>query len=157
MMGIDSFLYNQDHRVIVCRPCGTCLIPKVTSWRSYLRAKPHRMSGEELRSTVELFSSYDLRSVEELRQWKRDKTRPCQPIEGLAVFDRSVYCTYDDCGYCTRRIAKMHDHMPAHGKKASQHREDAPLWKACKLQTYFTGKGRIDYFVVKGSPSSPTP
>jgi hypothetical protein len=23
-----------------------------------------------------------------------------------------------------------------------------PLWRACKLQTYFTAKGQIDYFIV---------
>ncbi|KAH6974032.1 hypothetical protein EDB80DRAFT_693274 [Ilyonectria destructans] len=44
--------------------------------------------------------------------------------------------------------------MPAHGRKASQHKQDAPLWRACKLQTYFTAKGRIDYFIVEGPSSS---
>lgn len=47
----------------------------------------------------------------------------------------------------------MFQHMPAHGKKASQHREATPLWQNCWLQTYFTAKGRIDYFIVE-SPSS---
>ena len=155
-MGLDSFAYNPDHRVIVCRPCGTCLVPKITSWKSHLRAGPHRMRGDELGLTVDRLSTYDLRPVEELRQWRHDRKRPCRPLEGLTTYEGYI-CTDDRCDYCTRRVEKMHDHMPAHGKKASQHREDAPLWKACKLQTYFTGKGRIDYFVVEGSPSSPTP
>jgi hypothetical protein len=43
----------------------------------------------------------------------------------------------------------MHQHMPAHGMKASQHREAVPLWRGCMLQTYFTAKGRIDYFIVE--------
>ncbi|SCO24437.1 uncharacterized protein FFE2_15974 [Fusarium fujikuroi] len=30
-----------------------------------------------------------------------------------------------------------------------------PLWRACKLQTYFTAKGLIDYFLVKEDPSLP--
>lgn len=34
-----------------------------------------------------------------------------------------------------------------HNLEAKAHR-NIPLWKECKLQTYFTGKGRIDYFVV---------
>ncbi|KAI7767507.1 hypothetical protein LZL87_013752 [Fusarium oxysporum] len=28
-----------------------------------------------------------------------------------------------------------------------------PLWRACKLQTYFTAKGLIDYFLVEEDPS----
>ncbi|RKK86033.1 hypothetical protein BFJ68_g17171 [Fusarium oxysporum] len=55
----------------------------------------------------------------------------------------------------------MHDHTPAHGKKASQHTSATPLWRACKLQTYFTAKGLIDYFVVgeeeRPSSSSSSP
>ncbi|KAK2666817.1 Helicase, C-terminal [Fusarium oxysporum f. sp. vasinfectum] len=30
-----------------------------------------------------------------------------------------------------------------------------PLWRACKLQTYFTAKGLIDYFLVEEDPSLP--
>ncbi|RGP59870.1 telomere-associated recq-like helicase [Fusarium longipes] len=107
------------------------------------------MKGETLRSTVEQLSSYKLRPVEELRQWRPDRKRPCRPVKGLAVYGGYI-CTKDDdkCDYCTRRIETMHDHTPAHGKKASQHTSNAPLWQACKLQTYFTAKGRIDYFVV---------
>ncbi|SCO76796.1 uncharacterized protein FRV6_01008 [Fusarium oxysporum] len=116
------------------------------------------MKGETLRSTVEQLSSYKLRPVEELRQWRPDRKRPCQPVKGLAVYGGYI-CTKDDkCDYCTRHIKTIHDYAPAHGKKASQHTSDAPLWRACKLQTYFTAKGRIDYFVVaeeeRPSPSS---
>ncbi|KAM5527556.1 hypothetical protein FOXYSP1_19918 [Fusarium oxysporum f. sp. phaseoli] len=50
----------------------------------------------------------------------------------------------------------MHDHMPVHGRKASEHTNAMPLWRACKLQTYFTAKGLIDYFVVEEDPSLPT-
>ncbi|KAH7126558.1 hypothetical protein B0J13DRAFT_454339 [Dactylonectria estremocensis] len=117
-MGLDSFLYNQDHRVVVCRPCGTCLVPKATSWKSHLRAELHRMGGDELRLTVELFLSYDLRPVEELRQWRADKTRPCWLIDGLTVFN-GYYYIYGDCSYGMRRIAKMHNYMLAHRRKAS--------------------------------------
>jgi hypothetical protein len=148
-MGLDDFTYDPDHRVIVCRICETCLIPKPTSWKSHLRAEPHQMKGETLRSTVEQLLSYELRPVEELRQWRPDRKRPCQLVKGLAVYGGYI-CTEDDdkCDYCTRRIETMQDHTPAHGKKASQHTSNAPLWSACKLQTYFTAKGRIDYFVV---------
>jgi hypothetical protein len=45
--------------------------------------------------------------------------------------------------------------MPVHGRKASEHTNAMPLWRACKLQTYFTAKGLIDYFVAE-DPSPPT-
>jgi hypothetical protein len=106
------------------------------------------MRGDELRLTVDKLSGYNLRPVEELRQWRPDRKRPCQPIEGLAVYGGYI-CTQDRCDHCTRRIEKMHDHLPAHGKRASQHTSARPLWRACRLQTYFTAKGRIDYFVVE--------
>ncbi|KAJ3464901.1 hypothetical protein MRS44_009687 [Fusarium solani] len=51
----------------------------------------------------------------------------------------------------------MHQHMPAHGMKASQHREAVPLWRGCMLQTYFTAKGRIDYFIVEEPSLSSSP
>ncbi|KAH6960097.1 hypothetical protein BKA56DRAFT_662594 [Ilyonectria sp. MPI-CAGE-AT-0026] len=152
-MVLDTLRYDPEHRVIVCQPCGTCLVPKAASWRSHLRAEPHRMRGDELRTTIELLLSYDLRPVDELRQWRPDRTRPCRPIEGLAVFT-GYCCMRDGCNYCTRRLAKMHQHMPAHSMKASQHREAVPLWRGCRLQTYFTAKGRIDYFIVEDPSSS---
>src|SRR4051794_31406356 len=86
-MGLDALRYDAGHKVVVCRACGTCLIPKVSSWKSHLRAEPHRMVGNELKLTVEALLSYDLRPVEELRQWRPDRTQPCRPIEDLAVFN----------------------------------------------------------------------
>ncbi|KAI7761667.1 hypothetical protein LZL87_014103 [Fusarium oxysporum] len=65
-------------------------------------------------------------------------------------------CTEVQCHYCTRRARKMHDHMPVHGRKASEHTNAMPLWRACKLQTYFTAKGLIDYFVFEEDPFLPT-
>jgi hypothetical protein len=42
----------------------------------------------------------------------------------------------------------MKKHMPSvHHIKTTAHKKSA-LWKDCKLQTYFTAKGLIDYFVV---------
>jgi hypothetical protein len=149
MMGLDSFTYDPDHRVIVCRPCGTCLVPKPTSWKRHLRAEPHRMRGDKLRLSIEQLSSYSLRPVDELRQWRADRKQPCRPIEGLTIYEGYICCCINaGCDYCTRRIERMHGHMPAHGKRASQHTDNTPLWRSCRLQTYFTAKGLIDYFVI---------
>ncbi|EWZ78556.1 hypothetical protein FOWG_17204 [Fusarium oxysporum f. sp. lycopersici MN25] len=113
------------------------------------------MRGDELRLTIEQLSSYSLRPVEELRQWRVDRKRPYRPIEGLTVYEGYICCTNAEYDYCTRRIEKIHDHMPAHGKRASQYTDDRPLWRSCRLQTYFTAKGLIDYFVIDDPSTSP--
>jgi hypothetical protein len=41
----------------------------------------------------------------------------------------------------------MRDHTVVHGKKAKEHDRE-PLWEKCLLQSYFTTKSRVDYFVV---------
>ncbi|KFZ04211.1 hypothetical protein V501_09223 [Pseudogymnoascus sp. VKM F-4519 (FW-2642)] len=41
----------------------------------------------------------------------------------------------------------IREHVAVHRTKAKEHKIN-PLWEVCMLQTYFVGKGRIDYFVV---------
>jgi len=48
-MGLGEFPYDEDHEVIVCMACGTCLGDGKSSWERQLRAEPHRMKGEQLR------------------------------------------------------------------------------------------------------------
>lgn len=124
-------------------------MPKAASWASHLRAEPHRMRGDELKATIELLRTYDLRPTEELRQWRPDRTKPCRPLENLATFAGYRCVCAEDCDFCTQRLAKMHDHMPRHGKRASQHHEGPPLWRECRMQTYFTARNLRDYFVVE--------
>ena len=148
-MGADTFVYDADHRVVIRRLCRTCLVPKAASWASHLRAEPHWMRGDELKATIELLWTYDLRPTEELRQWTPDRTKPCRPLENLATFAGYRCVCAEDCDFCTHRRAKVHDHMPRHGKRASQHHEGPPLWRECRMQTYFTATNLRDYFVVE--------
>lgn len=146
---VDNFV---EHRVVVCQKCETCLAPGgAKQWKYHLRRKPHNLGGEKLRKVIELLSTYDLRGNEELKRWRPDRRAACERIAGLKVY-AGYLCECDSkrCDFATRRLGTMHDHMPSHGRTASQHREESPLWVACILQTYFTAKGRIDYFVVKG-------
>lgn len=154
-MGVDDFAYNAEHRVVVCQRCGTCLMPGgPKQWKYHLRRRPHGMRGERLRRVIELLSTYDLREKEELRRWRPGRRTPCERIIGLSVYAGYLCkCDSEKCDFATRRLATMHDHMPSHGRTASQHNEESPLWEACSLQTYFTAKGRIDYFTVKGEDS----
>jgi hypothetical protein len=57
------------------------------------------------------------------------------------------------CDFTTIRLAKMYDHMlPAYSVRAVEHdRQTRLLWRIYMLQTYFTAKGQIDYFVVTDS------
>lgn len=111
--------------------------------------------GEQLRRTIELLSTYDLRGAEELRQRRPHRRRPCEIIDGLTEYGGFIcMCDVKRCDFITTRLELMHDHMPRHGRTASQNREGSPLWEACRLQTYLTTKGRIDYFTIKGSSDS---
>ncbi|SCO90084.1 uncharacterized protein FRV6_14212 [Fusarium oxysporum] len=74
---------------------------------------------------------------------------PCRPIEGLTIYEGYICtCIEVQCDYYTRRARKIYNYMPVHGRKASEHTNAIPLWRACKLQTYFTAKGLINYFLA---------
>ncbi len=106
------------------------------------------MLGSVLQATMQKFQTYDLRTSAQLRQEKPGGTKPCKAIDGLATYT-GYCCTHDGCGYYSRRLDKIkYEHVALHGTKAGAHSTASPLWRECKLQTYFTAKGRIDYFVV---------
>jgi hypothetical protein len=141
------FSYNQVHRVVVCTLCRSCVIPGRQSLERYLRAAPHRLLGAELKTTLELLCSYSLRPAPELKENKPWIEDQCQVIDGLECYSGFV-CLQSDCQYATRQPREIRKHMPSvHQVKAAAHKKSA-LWKECKLQTYFTAKGLIDYFVV---------
>lgn len=140
-------MYNSLHRVAICRRCETCIIPNKSSWQSHYRAAPHCLLGEALKETLALLSSFNLHSIDELKvkkRWLLEK--PPAPIGGLAVY-AGYRCLYRGCDYCTRCEASIKRHVAKHGLPAKSHKV-RPLWRECRLQTYFTAKGRIDYFVV---------
>jgi hypothetical protein len=141
------FSYNVVHQVVVCRACRSCVVPGPSSQERHLRAEPHRLLGAILSTTVQLLSSYNLRSVEELRECKPRLEDKCPLIEHLESYD-GFYCLQVACRFCTRHLPRMKKHVASiHEMEAKGHKNSA-LWKECKLQTYFTGHGRIDYFVV---------
>ncbi len=151
-MALDDFTFDGDHGVVVCRECATCIVPDGPhKWKHHLRREPHRMGGKRLLKTIDLISSYELRGRDELRRRRPDRRAPCKRIPRLATY-RGYICLCDTqtCDFVTRRPEAMYGHMPRHGKTASQHDPDGRrLWGSCVLQTYFTAKGMIDYFVVQ--------
>ena len=146
------FVYNPIHKIVVCQACKSSIIPGPGSQERHLRAEPHRLSGDALNTTVQLLSSYDLRTTEELKEYKPRPEDNCELIESLAYYD-GFRCLQPGCQYYTRNPRKIKEHVASiHKIKATEHKK-SPLWEACKLQTYFTGHGRIDYFVVIEVPS----
>ena len=128
-MGATDFVYNAEHRVVICRKCGTCLAPGgPKAWKDHLGRKPHWIKGDELRTTVELLSTYDLRGKEELRKWRPGRRTPYEPIKALAE-RRGYICLYETETYdfVTTRLEAIHGHIPRHGVKASQHSQGRPL------------------------------
>ena len=91
-MGADDFVYNAEHRVVVCVKCGTCLAPNgPKNWKNHLGRAPHFMKGRELRRTVELLSTFDLRGrmrcseggpAGEHRAWR---SRACESIRAISA------------------------------------------------------------------------
>jgi hypothetical protein len=141
------FLYNSTHKIVICDVCRSSIIPGTKSQQRHLRERPHQLLGDTLATTLQLLSSYELRSAEELKAHKPGPDDQCQLIEYLQSFDSFCYL-YPDCGHCTINNQKIREHVSkAHKAKAKDHKISA-LWKHCKLQTYFTAKGLIDYFVV---------
>lgn len=155
------FVFSEEHRVIVCHECGTCMSPHgPKAWREHLYKEPHRPRGISMKAALGTFSTYEprMRSAKELRACRPDRRTPCNRIDGLAAFSGCIcVCNEAACDFTTRRLQKMQDHMPQHGKKASQHNQDGhgPLWRACTLQSYFTAAGLLDNFVVKDKTSVP--
>ncbi|KAI8653626.1 hypothetical protein NCS56_01317000 [Fusarium sp. Ph1] len=94
---------------------------------------------------MQLLATYDPQPVDELKEQSarnRDADPPCKPINGLAVLDGYRYTADGRCDFHTKQLDRIENHMPVHGRKSLDR-----LWRACRLQTYFTAKGLIDYFV----------
>ncbi|KFY67705.1 hypothetical protein V496_01441 [Pseudogymnoascus sp. VKM F-4515 (FW-2607)] len=90
-------------------------------------------------------SSYDLRTVEELKAHKPRPEDKCEKIQQLTSYGGSR-CLHPQCDYATRRPRKMGEHWAsAHNRKAAAEYSGTPLWEEFTLQTYFTSPGRIDY------------
>jgi hypothetical protein len=116
------FSYNSVHQVVVCYICYSYIVPGPRSQEYHLRAEPHRLLGQELKTTLELLGTYRLRTLEELKQLKPRVEDECQVIKHLVVYD-GFRCLQADCGYQTRHLREMRKHMPqAHKIKATAHK-----------------------------------
>lgn len=139
------FHHNSTHRVVVCTLCHSCIIPGSNGQERHLRAEPHRLTGNPLKTAVKLLQSYNLRSVEEIRTLS--PRTACIPLDYLSTYD-GFKCLQPECPFTTRNITSIQAHVSKiHEIKPKEHSK-TPLWRSCKLQTFFTAKGLINYFVV---------
>ena len=145
------FLYNPIHQVIVCQACGSCIIPGRSGQERHLRRAPHLLSGDVLRATLTRFSTYKLRTLQQLQEHKPQVTDKCSIIPYLTSY-AGFYCPRASCRYyCTQHLPDMRKHVAsAHQLQAQCHSHQSPLWQACRLQTYFIAIGRVDYFIIVG-------
>ena len=169
-----TFVFNEAHRVVVCRSCGSCIAPGQASLERHLRRKPHYLVGGALKSTVAYLLMLDLRPLAELREHKpEDGSAPVEHLKTHRGY-RCLLClnnadSDDDKNgrgndrdrdesfleqsggrpFSTTNLPLMTRHVSSkHGKKPSKHVSSKPLWQECRLQSYFCAKGRIDYFIV---------
>jgi superfamily II DNA or RNA helicase len=135
----DAFVYKPEWRVLLCVECGFCLQPRRDVWPRHLRQQPHCLRGAPLKALVELFGSYDLLAPEQVAV-------PTQAVAGLRLLD-GFQCLTCLAGL-TQSLQIIHLHVSkVHQQKPVWHKK-SPLWRACKLQTFFAEKQHIRYFVV---------
>lgn len=163
MANTCSFFFNQDHQIIICQACSTCLNPVSTALERHLRGSPHLLTGAILKATLQQLSSYNARTVEDLKRYKPTLTltcnaRPIPRIEHLAAYQGWRCLAEPDCRYYTRVRKAMQKHVAAQHKSTAMpgttEGRSAPL-EQCTLQTYFTAKGLIDYFLVSDDSGDP--
>ncbi|KAJ6438068.1 P-loop containing nucleoside triphosphate hydrolase protein [Purpureocillium lavendulum] len=147
---VRRFPYLPAWRVVLCEECGFCLRPGKKALERHL-GREHRLRGAELRALVELLESHDVWTPDEggppAGRW------PTRPVPGLRVHDGYRCAAGGGCdGFVTRNLKSMERHgSKEHGQRAKAHTrngEVAPLWVACKLQTFYAETRLIRYFVV---------
>jgi hypothetical protein len=135
----DGVLYQPEWQVLLCTQCGFCLRPGRSVWLRHLRQKPHCLRGAPLKALVELFASYGLLAPEQVAV-------PTQAVAGLRLQD-GFQCLTCSAGL-TQSLQTIQLHVSkAHQQKPALHKK-SPLWRACKLQTFFAEKQHIRYFVA---------
>lgn len=142
----SAFVYLPEWRVLLCTLCGHCVQPRPGVWVAHLRQPPHGLRGAQLRGLEELFASYDLLAPKAVSTPGQGRPGPVPAIDGLRVVDgwQCLACA----GGLTQSLKTMKLHVAkAHQLRPSLHKR-SPLWRACKLQTFFADNRLARYFVV---------
>lgn len=128
--------------------CESAGQPAPKSWYRHLNS--HRILGPAYHTLIEQFRQYELSPVEQLTT----PTEVIPPVRDLRILQGFTCRT---CGrYRTIDEGRMRDHMSSTHKVKPLRARDSGQYKACLLQTFFSARGRINYFEVqredKGQP-----
>lgn len=97
-------------------------------WKHHLQREPHRLRDKRLQTTIDLLSTFDLRAKAELKQRRPDRRVLQKRIEGLELYRGYIYVyASKECDFAITRLRAMHNHMPKHGRTASQHQHGIAL------------------------------
>ena len=101
---------------------------------------------------VQLLDSYNLQTIEELREYKPRTRDECRPIKHLVSYN-SFYYLQLGCDFSIHYYLRIREYISTVYEIKVKEYEKSLLQKEYKLQTYFTRKGLIDYFIVIEGPS----
>ena len=86
-----DLVYDSGHQVVVCKRCQTCIGPSRTSIEQHLRKKPHRLTGQTLKSYLEYTDSLALQPLEYLRD---QKPKTINAPSHYGIVRHKCPCTY---------------------------------------------------------------
>ena len=138
-------MYYAEYQVVVCKTCKTCIGPSQKSAEKHLRSQPHHLTGQTLKSYLQYTDSLKLNSLECLVKIKPVRRVPA--IKHLKVWTGYQCLLCEPAHFLTIHLPRMRSHTAVHGKKAKEH-DETPIWEECTLQSFFTTRSRVDYFVV---------
>ncbi|KAI3567779.1 hypothetical protein IWW34DRAFT_859673 [Fusarium oxysporum f. sp. albedinis] len=144
----DGFIYNAQHRILICVSCGSMIQPGAKSFYGHLNYM-HRITGSACKALMERFQTYDLCPFDEL----------CIPagivpqIPGLTVFKGfrcNVCLEASESSHFTISGNKIRDHLTIHDLDiAPILAEQLQRFQSCYLQTFSSAKGKIKYFEIE--------
>ena len=122
-------------RVVVCRPCKTCVPPKdpISHYKSNHTAKKvHPISTEIRHKIADYMATLDLCEVQEV-------TPPNIMIPELKVIMEGYVCKFPGCNVCDTTPGSMRQHYYMHKEHIPN---DFIDWEPTALQTFFDGRNK---------------
>ncbi|PWN39823.1 P-loop containing nucleoside triphosphate hydrolase protein, partial [Ceraceosorus guamensis] len=142
-----QYLYLPQWQVIACLHCASCVRPGKEAITRHLYK--HSVCKPELTVLVNLLDDYEVLGPQAPRtEW------PTAVIKELAVHD-GYQCTFG-CTDAFRTLDKVKLHIAHAHSSESARSADAPLWRRCTVQTFYSDKQAVRYFAV-ALPPTPGP
>ena len=154
MADIQDIYFEPTFGLLVCKIHGSGVHPTEEAIRRHLRGDDHHCRGKSLRQAIETLTSLPLSSLEAMRiaQPAVDTQPITPPLPQLRVL-HGWSCMPCAGHFLTTSLELVQRHASTkHGRR----RGEQPLWKACKLQTFFSETKDRRYFRVACVPPAVT-